>query len=96
MMKRSDYLAAGGLVEYYSTHYQDVDLCLRLLAMGKTNLYVPHAVLMHYEGSTRGKFYDHIDRALLLDTWGDLIAKGDPFYNPNFSLARQNSYDAAT
>ena len=92
MIKRSDYLDKGGLLEYYSTHYQDVDLCLRVLVNGKSNLFVPHAVLIHYEGSTRGKYYDYMDRALLLDTWGELIAKGDRFYNPNFTLTNQKFY----
>jgi GT2 family glycosyltransferase len=93
MVKRSDYLNNSGLLEYYGTHYQDVDLCLRFLRNGKRNLYVPYAVLIHYESSTRGKFYDQMDRALLLDIWGDLIAAGDPFYNPNFSLVNQNFYN---
>jgi GT2 family glycosyltransferase len=92
MIKRRDYLNAGGLVEHYGTHYQDVDLCLRVLTSGKSNLYVPYAILIHYEGASRGKFYDHMDRALLLDIWGDLIAKGDPFYNPNFSLINHQFY----
>jgi GT2 family glycosyltransferase len=86
MTRREDYLNFGGLVEYYGTHYQDVDLCLRFLSAGKRMVYVPYAVLIHYEGATRGKRYDHLDRALLLDTWGELIASGDPYYNPNFSL----------
>jgi GT2 family glycosyltransferase len=86
MMRRDDYLESGGMVEYYATHYQDVDLCLRFLTMGKRIVYEPNAVLVHYEGATRGDKYDHMDRALLLDTWGDVIARGDPYYNPNFSL----------
>ena len=93
MVKRSDYLNGSGLVEYYGTHYQDVDLCLRILANGKRNLYIPYAVLIHYENSTRGNYYDHVDRALLLDIWGTLIKKGDPFYNPNLSLDNQKFYD---
>lgn len=92
MIKRNDFLMEGGFQEYYDTHYQDVDLCLHLRAKGKRNLYVPHAVLIHYESSSRGKFYDHLDKGLLLDIWGDLIAKGDPYYNPNFSLDNQNFY----
>lgn len=86
MMRREEYVRTGGLVEYYGTHYQDVDLCLRFLSIGRRVVYVPYAVLIHYEGATRGRDYDHLDRALLLDTWGDLIARGDPYYNPNFSL----------
>jgi GT2 family glycosyltransferase len=92
MVKRCDFQDVGGLVEYYGTHYQDVDLCLRFLEIGKRNLYIPYAVLLHYEGATRGEFYDHIDRALLMDVWGDLIEKGDPFYNPNFSIESQQFY----
>lgn len=92
MIARNDFFNEGGFQEHYDTHYQDVDLCLRLLAKGKRNLYVPHAVLIHYEGSSRGKSYDHLDRGLLLDIWGEMIAKGDPFYNPNFSLDNQNFY----
>jgi glycosyltransferase involved in cell wall biosynthesis len=86
MMRREDYLSSGGLLDYYGTHYQDLDLCLRFLSSGSRNVYVPYAVLVHYEGATRGDTYNHLDRALLLDTWGDVISKGDPFHNPNFSL----------
>lgn len=92
MMRRDDYLRSGGLVEYYGTHYQDVDICLRFLSSGKRIVYVPYAVLVHYESATRGRRYDHLDRALLLDTWGDLIGRGDPYYNPNFSLDSSNYY----
>jgi GT2 family glycosyltransferase len=86
MLRREDYVQFGGLVEYYGTHYQDVDFCLRIKESGKSILFVPQAVLIHREGATRGAFYDHLDRALLLDTWGHLIARGDPYFNPNFSL----------
>jgi GT2 family glycosyltransferase len=84
MMRKNDYINAGGLIEYYGTHYQDVDLCLRFLSANLRIVYTPYAVLIHYEGATRGKKYDHLDRALLLDTWGDEITKGDQYYNSNF------------
>lgn len=85
MLLRQDFVELGGLVEYYAAQYQDVDLCLRLLRTGKRILYVPHAVLIQYESRTRGVVRDQMDRALLLDTWGDIIARGDPYYNPHFS-----------
>jgi Predicted glycosyltransferases len=86
MMRRNDYLKTGGLLDYYGTHYQDLDLCLKFLSAGSRIVYVPYAILVHYEGSSRGNTYDYLDRALLLDTWGSLISRGDPYYNPNFSL----------
>ncbi len=77
----------GGFDEHYGTHYQDVDLCLRLREAGLRNLFTPHAVVRHDEGVTRGSRYDHLDRALFLDRWGETIERGDPYYNPALSLA---------
>jgi GT2 family glycosyltransferase len=77
----------GGFDEHYGTHYQDVDLCLRLRRAGKRNLYTPRAVVRHDEGVTRGAHYDHLDRALFLDAWRETIDRGDPYYNPALSLA---------
>ncbi|MDH3689953.1 MAG: glycosyltransferase [Gammaproteobacteria bacterium] len=90
MIRRDEYIKGGGMVEDYSTHYQDVDLCQRLIAGGHRILFTPRAHLIHHEGKTRGRFYDHMDRALLLDTCGDVIAQGDPYYNVNFSLSHWN------
>ena len=78
---------AGGFDERFATHYQDVDLCLRLRQLGRRNLYTPRAVVRHDEGATRGDHYDQLDRALLLDAWGETIGRGDPYYSPRLSLA---------
>jgi GT2 family glycosyltransferase len=77
----------GGFDEHYGTHYQDVDFCLRLREAGLRNLFTPHAVVRHDEGVTRGSRYDHLDRALFLDRWGETVERGDPYYNPALSLA---------
>jgi GT2 family glycosyltransferase len=84
---RSIYRKIGGLNEFYATHYQDVDYCLRLRREGYRLLFTPRTTLIHYESATRGAHYDHLDRATLLDRWHDVIERGDPYYNPNFSLA---------
>jgi FkbM family methyltransferase len=86
MMRKKDFIERGGLDQYYATHYQDLDLCLRVASSAKRILYVPTAVLIHHESATRSARYDVLDRALLLDKWGTVIACGDRFYNPNFSL----------
>jgi O-antigen biosynthesis protein len=83
---RGLYEDAGGLDERFATHYQDVDLCLRLRRLGRRNLYTPRAVVRHDEGATRGDHYDRLDRALLLDAWGETIARGDPYYSRWLSL----------
>jgi GT2 family glycosyltransferase len=76
----------GGFDEHYGAHYQDVDLCLRLREAGLRNLFTPRAVVRHDEGITRGSRYDHLDRALFLDRWGETVRRGDPYYNPALSL----------
>ena len=77
----------GGFDEHYGTHYQDVDLCLKLRESGRRNLFTPRAVVRHDEGVTRGSRYDHLDRALFLDTWGETVERGDPYYNASLSLS---------
>jgi GT2 family glycosyltransferase len=89
-IRRSDYLAIGGMVDHYATHYQDVDLCLQIRARGERIVYTPRARLVHHEGGSRGSAYDHLDRALLLDSWGETIGRGDPYYNLNFTLERHD------
>jgi GT2 family glycosyltransferase len=89
-IRRQDYQALGGLVDHYATHYQDVDLCLQVRALGKRILCVPRARLYHDESATRGSAYDLLDRALLLDSWGKTITPGDPYYNANFWLERSD------
>ena len=86
-IRRDVFLELGGFDEHFATHYQDVDLCLRLGATGRRNLFTPRAVIRHDESATRGDEYDHLDRALLLDRWGMTIERGDPYYNPQLSLA---------
>jgi GT2 family glycosyltransferase len=86
-IRREAFLEAGGFDEHFGTHYQDVDLCLRLGRSGLRNLFTPRAVIRHDESATRGDDYDHLDRALLIDTWGETIARGDPYYSPWLSLS---------
>ena len=86
MMTRRDlFMKAGGFVEYYDVQDQDVDLCLRIREMGKRILITPRCVLLSHERVDDASVGNFLDRALLLDTWGKRIEKGDPYYNPNFS-----------
>ncbi|RZM82895.1 glycosyltransferase family 2 protein [Leptolyngbya iicbica] len=88
MVKNQDFNAVVGFSEHYFHHYQDADLCMRLLHLGKRNIVVPEATLIHHESATRKEYYDLVDRYFLLDQWQDYIEAGDPFYNPGFALDR--------
>ena len=84
MTRRQVFEKVGGFNEHYQSHYQDIDLCLRMRQAGLRNIYTCNASLIHDESVTRGADYDLIDRYLLLDCWGEWIEEGDPYYSPNF------------
>jgi O-antigen biosynthesis protein len=86
MTPRVLYETIDGFNEHFFTHYQDVDLCLRIRQRGKRIIFSPHARFVHHESHSRGKYYDFVDRNLLLDSWEPLIKNGDPYYNPNFNV----------
>jgi GT2 family glycosyltransferase len=72
-----------------------VDLCLKLRQAGFLNVYDPFAQAVHDESASRGDEYtkENAERyrqeaALMKDRWREYYEKGDPCYNPNFSLDR--------
>ena len=87
-IRRSTLDRVGGWNEMYATHYQDVDLCLKLRREGLRVIFTPDARLTHHESPTRGDRYDFLDRLLLIDTWRDELAGGDPAYPSACSLER--------
>jgi O-antigen biosynthesis protein len=89
MMKRSELQDLNGFNEHFFTHYQDIDLCMRLVQAGKKLIVTPRAILVtHPNEEERPQQYDWVDRHLLLDQWQDCIDRGDPCYNRNFDQTR--------
>lgn len=89
LVRRADYLAAGGMAGELRVAYNDVDLCLRLRARGRRIVWTPRAELRHFEGRSRGtdkvrtqRFEQEI--AYMRARWPRELA-ADPFYNPNLS-----------
>ena len=97
MVKKADYDAVGGLDENYAVALNDVDFCLRLREKGLLNVFTPFAEAYHYESASRGldtvpekaKRYEE-ECARFKERWKELLAKGDPYYNPNFTLDRSD------
>ena len=97
MLRREVYEAVGGLDEAFAVALNDMDLCMKIRAVGWRIIYDPEAELYHYESRSRGsddtrekrllweKEYD-----LFLTRWEGVIAEGDPYYNPNLSLTAQD------
>lgn len=97
MMKKKDFEAVGGFDEGLEVTFNDVDLCLKLRAAGLWVVYAPYAELKHYESRSRGaedtpekveRFHREIRR--FAARWERELEKGDPFYNPNLTLRRND------
>lgn len=97
MVKKSLYEELGGLDETFAVSLNDVDFCLKLREKGLLNVWTPFAELYHYESQSRG-LDDQGEKAerynkeseLFRRRWKKVLEKGDPYYNPNFSLDRSD------
>lgn len=97
MVKKSLYEELGGLDETFAVSLNDVDFCLKLREKGLLNVWTPFAELYHYESQSRG-LDDQGEKAerynkeseLFRQRWKKVLEKGDPYYNPNFSLDRSD------
>ena len=100
MVKKAAYIAIGGLdATNFAVAYNDVDFCLRLAAKGLLNVMTPFANAYHYESKSRGddtksggekqKRYE-AEKDRFCKKYAKLIAHGDPYYNPHFTLLYEN------
>ena len=93
MVSRKKFDEVNGLDAYFAVSLNDVDFCLRLYAKGYLNVFTPFAQLYHHESKSRGadtdgekaKRYEK-ESAHFRERWKLFLEKGDPFFNPNFSL----------
>jgi GT2 family glycosyltransferase len=85
LVGRADFEALNGFNEFYSSQYEDFDLCRRLAARGLTTVYAPRPRLVNHRTPTsRRAAADAVDRALFVDCWYDELMRSDPYFNPGF------------
>lgn len=97
MVKKELFELVGGLEENFAISLNDVDFCLKLREKGYLNVWTPFAELYHYESISRG-LDDQGEKAERYNReseqfrkkWKEVLEKGDPYYNPNFSLDRSD------
>ena len=97
MVKKALFEKVGGLDTGFAVSLNDVDFCLKLRKEGYLNVFTPFAELYHFESISRG-LDDAGEKAqrynkeseVFRDKWKEELAKGDPYYNPNFSLDRSD------
>jgi glycosyltransferase involved in cell wall biosynthesis len=93
-IRKSDFLAAGGFEPELRVAYNDVDLCLKIRAMGLKILVDPDITLIHKESRTRGSDKQGA-RSIRLDEearwmrtrWSAQLDH-DPYFSPNLDLGR--------
>jgi len=95
LMPRAVFEQIGGFDEGFVLAFNDVDICLQVLAAGLRVVWTPQAELYHLESKTRGpedtdekqaRFKREID--LFHTKWAAFLAAGDPYYSPHFRLDR--------
>ena len=95
LMPKTVFDEIGGFDEGFVLAFNDVDLCLQVLAKGYRIVWTPDAELYHLESKTRGpedteekqkRFKREYDLFHL--KWGEFLKAGDPYYSRNFRLDR--------
>jgi glycosyltransferase involved in cell wall biosynthesis len=98
MCKTAVYREVGGLnAEHFKVACNDVDFCLRLIEQGYRNVFTPFAQAYHHESISRGyedtpekkARFEH-ERSLFQARHSAYLAKGDPYYNKNLLLDRED------
>lgn len=87
MMRKKDYLTAGGLNEEYFMYYEDVELCYKFKnKLGKKNYCIPETVYRHFTQSSISEekndniFIFHLHRGKLIFLRNYAILKMLPIY----------------
>ena len=96
-IKKSLFIEAGGFDEsLFPISYNDVDLSLKVLALGYKNIFAPMIRLYHFESKSRGtddsptKVLKHrLASKNMILKYGSLL-RNDPYYSPNLSLENEN------
>ena len=97
LVKRAIYDELGGLGEDFAISLNDVDFCIKAREKGYLNVFTPFAELYHYESASRGSDMSgenaeryNKESEYFREKWKAVLEKGDPYYNPNFSLDRSD------
>lgn len=98
MVKKSVYKELNGLnEENLKIAFNDVDFCLRVQEKGYVNVFTPYCEAYHHESISRGhednpekvaRFNSEVE--YMKSRHCDIINKGDPYYNVNLTLQRED------
>jgi GT2 family glycosyltransferase/SAM-dependent methyltransferase len=90
MTRREVFDELHGFDEDLAVAFNDIDLCLRMRSKGYLIVYTPLALLYHHESASRGNLHPPADERMMADRWRKMLRSGDPYYNPNLTLDRED------
>lgn len=97
MTKRTVFDEVGGFEKQLAVAFNDIDFCMKVRMAGYLVVYNPYAELYHYESKSRGaedteekiqRFQGEIE--IFQDRWEEFLLQGDPCYNPNLTLDKND------
>lgn len=87
MTTRTVFDAVRGFPEDLPLHFNDVDFCVSVRALGDRILWTPYASWYHFEGRTRTRRASMEEWRRVADRWPG-GQPGDPYSNPNLTPKR--------
>jgi len=90
LVKKDVFNQVHGYDPLFNVAYGDVDFCLRVRQAGYLVVYTPFAKIYHYESATREILNPPEDAYNFVERWQNDLIKGDPYYNKNLSLLRED------
>lgn len=97
MIRKDVFDEVEGFDERYSHNFNDIDLCMKIREKGYLIVFTPFAELYHHECNTRGyedktkmqaRYWEEVK--LFEEKWMHILDKGDPYYNPNLTLEKED------
>jgi glycosyltransferase involved in cell wall biosynthesis len=97
MIKKSAFKDVGGFDELFRVALSDIDLCLKVRERSYLIVYTPYTKLYYYEYANKDH-QDIIEKHMefkkdieyFRTKWKDVIDRGDPYYNTNLTLERED------
>jgi len=97
MIKKQVFEEVGCFALEFPNSFNDVDLCLKVRKAGLLIIWTPYAEAYHLESKSRGyntssqrKLQLANDTALFRKRWEKELAAGDPYFNVNFSMEKND------
>ncbi len=84
LVRTLDFLSVQKFDENLATSCQDLDLCLKLQKLGKTNWTLSSVTMIHYENATRTKAICIPEYLYLYQKWGNFLTR-NPYFSSKIS-----------